>query len=56
MIDPGTKWFEIVQYNDKQADKTENLVYKMWLCRYTLTTIIMYDRGNEFLGYAFKKI
>ena len=26
----------------------------MGLCRYTRPTIITYDRGNEFLGHAFK--
>ena len=26
MIDPTTKWFEIVQYNYKQAATIENLV------------------------------
>ena len=54
MIDPATRWFEIVRYNEKQAAIIANLVEQTWLCRYPLPTIIMYDRGNEFLGHAFK--
>ena len=54
MIDLETGWFEIVQYNYKQAATIENLVEKTWLCRYPHPKTIMYDRGNEFLGHAFK--
>ena len=54
MIDPATGWFEIVRYNDKQADTIANILEKTWLCRYPHRTIITYDRGNEFLGHAFK--
>ena len=46
MIDPETGWFEIVCYNGKQAATIENLVEKIWLCRYPRATIITYDRGN----------
>ena len=54
MIDLATGWFKIIKYNDKQADTIENLVQKIWLCRYPIPTIITYGRGNEFLGHAFK--
>ena len=54
MIDPETGWFEIVQYNDKQASTIENLVEQTRLCKYPRLTIITYYRGNEFLGHAFK--
>ena len=54
MIDPETGWFEIIQYNYKQSYTTENLVKQTWLYRYPQPTIITYDRGNEFLGHAFK--
>ena len=45
--------FEKVLYNDKQVDTIANLVEKNWLYRYPRPTIIMHDRGNEFLGHAF---
>ena len=54
MIDLETGWFEIVQYNDIQADIIENLVEQTWLCRYPLTPINTYNRGNEFMGNGFK--
>ena len=46
MIDQEIGWFEIVQYNYKEAATMANLVEKTWLCRYPRPTIIMYDRGN----------
>ena len=48
MVNPATWWFEIVQYNCKQAAKTANLLYHAWLCRYTRPTIITYNHGDEF--------
>ena len=54
MIDPKTGWLETVQYNDKKATTIANLVEKTWLYRYPGTTIITYNRGNEFPGHAFK--
>ena len=54
MIDPTTGWSEIVQYNDKHADTTSNLVQKGYLCIYLRPTIITYDHGNELLGHSFK--
>ena len=53
MLGLETGWFEIVQYNDKQAATIENLIEQKWLFRYPPPTIIMYYRGNEFLGHAF---
>ena len=54
MIDLATGWFEILQHNDKHAATIANMVEQTQLCRYTFPTIIVYDRGNEFLGNAFK--
>ena len=54
MIDLATGWFEIVQYNDKQAATIENLVEQTWLCLYPRPMITTYDQGVEFLGHAFK--
>ena len=54
IIDPAIGWLDIVQYNDKQEDIIENLIYQAWLCRYPKPTIIKYNHGNEFLRRAFK--
>ena len=54
VIDLSTGWFEMVQYNYKQSDTLANLVEQTWLCQYPRPTIIAYNRGNEFLGRAFK--
>ena len=54
MIDPATGWFEIVEYDDKKAATIADLVEQTWLARYPRPNIITYDRGNEFLGHAFK--
>ena len=54
IIDPKNGWFEIVQYKDKHAATIENLLEQTWLCIYPRPVIILYDRGNEFLGHAFK--
>ena len=54
MIDPATGWFEIVQYNDKQAYTIYHLVEKLWLCRYPKPIIIMYCCTNIFLVYVLK--
>ena len=34
MIDPATRWFEIVEYDDKKSITISNLVEKYWLSRY----------------------
>ena len=53
IIHPETGWFEIVQYNDKQADTISNLVDQTWLCIYPSPMIITYERGNKFLVHSF---
>ena len=30
MIDPTTGWFEIIEYNDKEAMAVTNLIETMW--------------------------
>ena len=54
MIDPVTGWFEIVKYSYKRIATIFNLVYKAWICRYPITTLITYDNGNLFLGHGLK--
>ena len=46
--------FEMVQYNDKQADTIPNIVEQAWICRYPSPTIITYDHRNEFISHKFK--
>ena len=53
MIDPATRWFEILRYDDKQASAIANLLDQTWLCRYPCPTIITYT-GEMNLGHAFK--
>ena len=53
MIYSETKWFEILQYNDKYAATISNLVDQTCLCRYQFTMIITYKRGSKFLFNSF---
>ena len=54
MIDPAMGWFEIVEYDEKKVATIADLVEQMWLAWYPQPSIIMYDKGKEFLGHAFK--
>ena len=56
MLGLETGWFEIVQYNDKQADTIANLIEQKMLFRYPPPTIITYYQGNEFLGHIQKYV
>ena len=56
MIDPATGWFEIVQYDDKQAITIANLVEMEWLSRYPRPVKVIFDRGNEFMGQEFRSM
>ena len=55
MIDPVTRWFEIVQYYDKRTITILKLVETTWLSRYPIPIEIMYDQGKEFISYEFRK-
>ena len=46
MIDPVTRWFEKVQYDDKRAISIANLVKTTWLYRYPRPTETTYDQGS----------
>ena len=54
MIDPATGQFEILQYNDKNAAKIENIVYQEFIFGYKRPKIIIYNWGIELLGNVFK--
>ena len=55
MIDTSTGWFKIIQQKYKKTATIENLVEKMWLCRYQRPKIITYDHRHELPGHMFKK-
>ncbi len=56
MIDPATGWFEIQQYDDKQAITVANIIEQEWFSRYPWPTQITFDRGSEFIGQEFQKM
>ena len=53
MINPITRWFEVVRYDDKRAINIANLVETTWLYGYPRPIEITYDQGKEFNGYEF---
>ena len=55
MIDPVTRWFEIIQYNNKHAISMKKLVETKWVTIYPRPTEIMYDQGSEIIGHEFRK-
>ena len=56
MIDPATSWFEIVEYDDKQAITVANIVEQNWLARYPRPSLVNIDRGREFIGQEFARM
>ena len=46
MIDYGTEWFEITQYNDKKSITISNLVETTRLVQYPRLVEITYDQGG----------
>ena len=55
MIDVLTRWFEILQYEDKIAITIANLVETTLLSRYPRPIEITYDQGKKFIGHEFRK-
>ena len=51
MIDPITRWFEVVLYDDKIAITIADLVETKWLSRYPTPIEITNDQGKEFIGH-----
>ena len=43
IIDPVTRWFEVVQYSDNKTMTVANLVETNWLVRYPWPIEITYD-------------
>ena len=50
MIDPATRWFEIVLIPNKRADEIANLLEQTWLARYPWPQHVICDRGREFMA------
>jgi cleavage and polyadenylation specificity factor subunit 1 len=48
MIDPATRWFEVVQIKNKSALSAMNAFDNNWLCRYPRPFYIGFDNGGEF--------
>ena len=48
-MNPVTRYFEVVRYNDKRAINIANLVETTQLYRYPRPIEIMYDQGNNLL-------
>ena len=44
MIDPVTRWFEVVRYYDKRAINIANLVETTWLSRYSRSIENTYEK------------
>ena len=49
MIDPATKWFEMVEIKNKEPITIANLVEQTWLTRYPWPREVIYDQGPAFL-------
>ena len=49
MIAPATGWIEIVEIDQKSADKIINVVDQTCLSRYPWPTKVISDRGGEFM-------
>ena len=56
VINPITRWFEVVQYDDKRAITIADLVETMWMSRYPRPIEITYDQGKEFICREFRKL
>jgi len=55
MIDPATRWFEVVPITDKSAKSAMEAFDNSWLCRYPRPLYIGYDNGGEFKN-VFKEL
>ena len=55
MIYPVTGLFKIMQYDDKRAITTSNLVETTWLNRYPRPMEITYNQGSKFIVHEFRK-
>ena len=56
IIDTVTNFCEIVQIHEKTADHVASQFRDTWLSRYPRPVRVIYDQGNEFLGYEFQKM
>lgn len=55
MIDPVTGWFEMKSYDDGTPETITNLLEIAWLNRYPRPSVVIADRGGEFVGHFFEK-
>ena len=50
MINPATRWFKIMEIDEKSADKIANWLEFTWLTRHPWPTEAVMDRGKEFIA------
>jgi hypothetical protein len=50
MIDPATSWFEIKEVQNREAHTVASVVEQTWLTRYPWPSIVVFDKGTEFMG------
>jgi hypothetical protein len=55
MINPAISWFEIHQYNDRQAITVASTAKEEWFSRYPWPTQVTFDHGSDFVGHELKK-
>ena len=56
IIDPATRWFEIVETHTKTAEHISKLLDRTWFSHYPRPQFYIFDNGNEFLGEKFKEM
>jgi transposase InsO family protein len=49
MIDPATGWLEVKEVKNKEAFTVATIVEQTWLTRYPWPSVIIYDKGTEFM-------
>jgi hypothetical protein len=50
MIDPATSWFENKEVQNREAQTVASVVEQTWLTRYRWPTIVVFDKGTDFMG------
>jgi primosomal protein N'' len=56
MIDPVTGWFELAEIPAKTADVVMDTLEQKWLNRYPRPTMVVMDRGKEFMAEVRKTL
>ena len=54
-MEPVTRWFKIMQYDNKRVISIAKVVNNTWLTRYPIPMEITQDQGSEFIRHEFRK-